>query len=752
MIDAASGTIQKSDDRFWWDLDSRKVDVADLDSFSAGRIVRAGGRWAVLTPSKLGLFESGAKRTSVVTQQPPSKLDEIENAQRSGDLVAALRETLDWLDQNPAGERTISEPVRPDPATRSASPRAASTRTVRLDRWAQGMILDLFAKADADHRKQMDAVLTERRQRAIDSPDAFALQSLADKLACLPMGRDLRLQMSGRSGVGVGYLPTSLTLRAIAQGSDPVAAAQAWYRLALLHDFRSEPQDAADCYRELRDRFADVKLADGHSSAAWLAEVMPDSLIGRALSAGPRDPWPDRLPKITAQDEPHDDIYFYPIPFQTRDPNWRRMTVSVDRQGRKVRLHGAGQRGFWDVPLPKSNSPRRHNWDMYHGWGLGPLLVLQVGEELFGIQPLDERGETNAKLLWTITVGPYEEVAAHQFLPGRLGVRPDDYLLLDRYEQPVLDVVHASPGLVCYRSRNRLIAIDPATGSRLWVRHHLPPLVSITGDGEHILLRLIATRELEVRRGFDGQLLSRREDSVAPNSVIQEFGSRRLLLDAAQPDDVASGLRMRLQDLVSGATRWERTLPPRSEPLMVDESRCGFIEPTGTLRILSLSDGQDLAKHEVPLPKSLTTAHVFGDDLRLFVILAGPVTEPSWLTTQQDRGGFRRPLLNGWLHAFDRRSLRLLWTIPTKNLPLAIDQPSDAPFLLLTYKRPSDDSTDGQNPDGVLHLIDKRSGKEVLYEAGNQQTVYVSLEPDPLQQRIDLLTPKRRIRLDYAEE
>ena len=247
-------------------------------------------------------------------------------------------------------------------------------------------------------------------------------------------------------------------------------------------------------------------------------------------------------------------------------------------------------------------------------------------------------------------------------------------------------------------------------------------------------------------------MLSRREDADAPNSVVQDFGSRRLLLDAEKPDDAASGLRMRLQDLVSGATRWERTLPPRSVPLMVDDSRCGFIEPTGTLRFLSLNDGQELAKQEVPLPKSLTTAHVFGDDLRLFVILAGPVTEPSWLTTQQDRGSFRKPLLNGWLHAFDRRSLRLLWTIPTKNLPMAIDQPSDAPFLLLTYKRPSDDSTDGQNPDGVLHLIDKRNGKEVLYEAGNQQNVYVALEPDPLQQRIDLLTPKRRIRLDYAEE
>ena len=61
----------------------------------------------------------------------------------------------------------------------------------------------------------------------------------------------------------------------------------------------------------------------------------------------------------------------------------------------------------------------------------GCYILYAEDRHYAGIQPLDERGETNAKLLWTITVGPYEEVAAHQFLPGRLGVRPGDYLLLD---------------------------------------------------------------------------------------------------------------------------------------------------------------------------------------------------------------------------------------------------------------------------------------------------------------------------------
>jgi outer membrane protein assembly factor BamB len=828
LVEAPSGTVRRSADGFWWDLDP--TEPVTLGLVSMGPLVRAAGRWVVLTPSQVGLFESISAKQADVTRRAQSNPDDlnvqielaqlaaefgdwnkaeailrplvkqearvpaalrqvllrrlaerpadhsqlaaellslsraasaqaelevrkalIEAAQRSGDAAAALRGALEWLDLHPEGDRAIVEPVfvegmRPQPR------RSAVTRTVRQDRWAQGLIADLFAHADAPTRQQLDVVLSERRQRAIDSPDAFALLTLADQLSCLPLGRELRLQLSGRSGVGVGALPTSLALRTIAQASDRAAAAQAWYRLALLHDFRSEPLDAADCYRELRDHFSDVKLADGHSTAEWLSEVMPDSRIGRALSEGPRDPWPDRLPRVSSEDEPHDDVYCHPIRLQSRDPIWQRLSVSVERQGRKVRFHGLGQRGYWDLPLPKSNSPFRHAQEMHRGWGLGPLLVLQVGEELFGVQPLDERGETNAKLLWTVSVGPYEELGAHQFLPGRLGTRLDDYWLLDRYEQPVLEVVHASPSLVCYRTRNRLVAIEPVSGSQLWMRHHLPPLVSVTGDGEQIVLRLIATGELEVRRGFDGRLLARREDRPDPTSILMELGTQRVQLISKPMTDGSAATALRVQDLVRGDTVWERPCSPRSVPLRVDESRLGIVEPNGTLRFLSLRDGQELGQHDVPLPTTLTTAHVFGDDLRLFVILAGPVTEASWLATQQERGVFWKPLVNGWLHAFDRRSLRRLWTIPTKNLPLAIDQPRDAPVLVLTYKRPSDDSIDGQSTDGVLHLIDKRSGKEVLYDVGAQTNVYFALEPDPLQQRIDVLTPKRRLRLDYAGE
>ena len=838
LIDSATGQINRDGVGSLFQVGPMEIPVGEKiagrpekDSrplhASTGRLVRVGSRWAVLSPSQLGLFENIASRQSVAVERLRSKPDDaaarielseiarqfndledaekllrpllkepdaaaksaalmrelllrrlfaqpaehsrlaeellrlssgerveaetrhalIEAARKSGDLEATLRGVLDLLGLNSDEEVTAGRLLSWLPGLEE---QVEKWRTVRRDRWAQGVIADVLAQADAATRPKLNALLEERRQRAADSLDAFALQTFAEQLSCLPMGRELRMQLSGRTSSGVGYLKTSLALREFAHGTDRAAAAQAWHRLALLHDFRSEPLDAADSYRELRDRFGDVKLPDGHSSAEWLADVMPDSLIGRALADGPRDPWPARLPKISPQDESHDEIYCYLIPIDSRDSFWRRMSVSVERQGTKVRFTASGQRGSWELPLPASKSPFRHDWSTYRGWGLGPLLVLQVGDSLFGIQPLDERGETNAKLLWTVTTGPYDETGPHQMLPAQLGVRLDEYRHLDRYEQPVLDVVHASAGLLCYRTRNRLIAIDPANGERLWTRHQLPPQVSISSDGEHIILRLLATREIEIRRGFDGKLVSQRADESDPGTIVMEQGRRRLSSASGKLDGATS--KLLCQDLISGERLWQREHPAGSVVLRIDESRFGVIEPAGALRFVSLTDGQELSKHDIELPKPLSAAHAFADDLRLYVILSRPVTEVSWLNTQQDRGSYRRLMLNGWLMAFERRSLKPVWTIPGKNLPFSVDQPNDVPFLVLPYKRPSDDSADGQNPDGVLHLIDKRTGKEVFYDTGSPNNVYFALEPDPLQQRIDVLMKKRRVRLEYGEE
>ncbi|MCX7422653.1 MAG: PQQ-binding-like beta-propeller repeat protein [Planctomycetia bacterium] len=676
----------------------------------------------------------------------------IEAARRSGSSVDALRLTLELTELHPSDDVIVVDrlpvaPVAEVARLQNQSHEEPATRTVRRDRWLQGVIANLLENANPATRPELLTMIAARRQKSEESLDTFALQQFADQLMNLSFGREVKLQLSGRTGVGLGYVRTNLALRDIAGSDDRSLAAQSWYRLALLHEFRSEPLEAADCYRELRDRYADVKLPSGRSTTEWLADVMADTAIGRSLANGPAETWPLRTPKVTEQEESHDDIYCNNIPIESRDPFWRRLTVSVERNGKKVRFQGAGQRGYWELPLPESKSPFRLVYQLHRGWGIGPLLVLQMGDDLFGIQPIDDRGETNSRILWTIPTGDPDEIGGYEIRPGRLGFTVDDLLYLDRYQQPVLSVLHVGPGLICYRQQNRLIAADPATGARLWMRHGLSPRTSITADDEFVLMKSADSHKLEVLRGFDGQLLTRRVDKTPVSSVILTQGRLQVSSSAVVP---ASKLqRLICEDLVTGAIRWQRNLVPVSTPFRIDESRIGLLEAPESLRILSLADGQELVKHTVTLPNTLSNVHCFGDESRLFLIISGPVTEKGWLATDQDRGGHRKVMANGWLHAFERASLKPLWTIPARNLPIALDQPQDLPILVLPYRRPSDDSTDGKHPDGVVQVLDKRTGKELLYNVGNINNNQVAIDPNTQDGHIDLLTKSRRIRLDY---
>lgn len=784
MIDARQGTTRSSESPFSWpENDAAKRSPARTTALSNGRLTRLGNRWGMLTPISLGVFDplgpnpiavesarrqletrptDHAKLAAELLSQSrdieeliATRLFLVDAARRAGDLEVALSGLLDLLAMNLTGDASVVDQVAVNASNASSAAHRLAARTVRRDRWLQGQVADLLALANAEDQLKLNNVLSERRQQSFESQDVFALQSLADQLSCLPLGRDLRLSLSGRTGVGIGYLKTSLSLREIAFGSDRIAAAEAWHRLALLHDFRSEPLDAADCYRRLKEEFSDIKRPVEMGTSEWLSDVMPDSAIGRILGKEPADSWPTREPIVTRIEEKHDDIYCPLIPIETRDPFWRRMTVSVERQGRKVRFHGAGQRGYWETTLPASTGIFRHAYNMFRGWGIGPILVLQVGTELFGIQPLDDRGEPNAKVLWSKMVNDADEVVGNELRLGRLGISSDDLMPLDRSEQPLLEVVHVSPGLLCYRTRRRLIAADPATGSRLWMRQELPPRVTVTSDGEFVVVRKTEPQITEICRAFDGRLLASRLDVISSSDILFEQGRFRLSLsDQAKVSGLPAetGLKSQLvcNDLITGQSVWSRELPAKTAPLRIDESRIGILEPSGVLKFLLLSDGHELIQHDVSMPKSLSQLFAFGDSLRLFVLIAGPVTERSWLATEQDRV-FRKPLANGWLHAFDRRTLAKLWTIPTGNVPISLDQPNDIPFLMLSYRRPSDDSADGQSTDGVLHAIDKRTGKELLFETGGITNVYFALDPNPQELRIDVLTKSHRIQLDFGE-
>ena len=77
-----------------------------------------------------------------------------------------------------------------------------------------------------------------------------------------------------------------------------------------------------------------------------------------------------------------------------------RLDVALDHEAETLRFQGNGQTTYWDLKLPTENARLRNYLPLHRAWGIGPLAIVQVGTDLYGVAPLDEGGEPVPTLLW----------------------------------------------------------------------------------------------------------------------------------------------------------------------------------------------------------------------------------------------------------------------------------------------------------------------------------------------------------------
>ena len=102
-------------------------------------------------------------------------------------------------------------------------------------------------------------------------------------------------------------------------------------------------------------------------------------------------------------------------------------TSPLDQQGETLRFQGNGHSTYWDVRLPGDNS---HYQGMiiplHRALGIGQLVVVQLGTDLFGVSPLDEEGEPVASVLWHVDLLASPLASASdmdvRFIPGCLAL------------------------------------------------------------------------------------------------------------------------------------------------------------------------------------------------------------------------------------------------------------------------------------------------------------------------------------------
>ncbi len=625
-----------------------------------------------------------------------------------------------------------------------------SIRRVRRERAFQGLIRAAFRECDESERAELEKLLAARWQAARNALDPFAVQQLEHHWRTLAWTRP-RLVDDAESV----FLGSNLLSRELALLSAGATELPALWKLCREWQAAAFPQDAEDIARRL--------LADGPGRAisadATVRQQLEDSgfsllELQHRLQFGPEDPWPRESPRVTPSKELVEDDALQTVVPLTADADgiWDRVDVSINRTGRVLRFTGDGQQESWTVPIPQSQTSLQEFPLTYQAWGWGRLLVIRVGPQLLALSPWNEQGEPVAKVVWSLNLlGPRfstQDQLMVERIPAKWKRAQDSFRILDQTGREVIHVGPVRPGYLCYLQHGKLIAVETQTGRQLWERWDVPPGAVPLGDEENVALWSPGTNEYEVLDAADGQTLFTAPMPCTANDVWHEAHGT---IWTAKSSDV---LTVACRDLLRRTLVWEQTFPKDCVPTALDHRTAAVLDPQGVVYLIALETGELRTEPlTVELPPAIERVLVSRDETHWYLGVSGPVSRSlEWMATQQGIiNSYRRPLLEGPLVAIRRASGEIAWKREFGGEPWIVDQNKTTPVLTQVYKLPPPNLGQGIG-EGVLKLIDKRTGRDVFTYRDFNLLPYFSLEVRPERQQIEIRTKSIHFQVDYAPE
>jgi outer membrane protein assembly factor BamB len=290
-----------------------------------------------------------------------------------------------------------------------------------------------------------------------------------------------------------------------------------------------------------------------------------------------------------------------------------------------------------------------------------------------------------------------------------------------------------SPHSCVFRSRNRLLSLDPSDGKLLWERTDLEEvprpqihLTAIPGDDEAILL--VEPDEFKSYRVFkrsDGSLI--REGRLQNCTTISDCFGRNLLYEVAETPQQNRGIR--LWDPVTDQTLFEYHNPRTMGPIILSqmsnpihqpeiEGEFALAESSGRVRIIEGRTGK--IKLDVELGegsiRAVPALRLFSDADRYYVnVQNNPIGVG--MQTLYAETKFQMHQVMGDLYAFDRHTSERLWM--RKNLPTqSIVHLSDYRLPFLVSLNRTGRTNRMNNSIGLrLEVIDAQTGQTLATQS-----------------------------------
>jgi outer membrane protein assembly factor BamB len=679
-----------------------------------------------LSPQRIQEVESEAEE--LVGRSSIAEVIELRHAAAraavmSGDSVLALKFYAELQSLNPSGEPRF---LKPEPL-----------RSVRHDRLIQGEVLDLLSGDGEAVTERLAQSIKELADTASSSRDPFALQRFTRQWQHLPIVAAYSLDE--RSRIGLRYGQKQLSLLALADSSSSEDSRQASLKLIKLYESRRYHRDAAAISRKLLQQGVDHEFShDGRGTGS---------------------PWNKGSVAVSEHSEQNLDTSFIPVPVECSPGSlFDRLNVAINPRSSRndtiLRFYGDGFSGSWQTVLATSPSPLKSVGRMYRGWGIGHFLVLQLGAELFGISPFDGSGEPRVQRLWSVDMADGNRQEDHEYAPAVPGFSEEQLTMLDAFGRPIVKVGPVRAGYLCFQTRGKLVCLDTATGQRLWQRYEVPRQAICSGDGKTVFFTEPNRDRVTVLRSVDGAMVSRFSLSEAAGfrgTILQTVGDRMLIAERLPDLDQSSGTlrisKIASVNLRSASVEWSSDIDSESTAFAIGSEWLGVLSLSGKLRIISSRTGLQVLTLSVQRPDVVRAIHVSSDTSSHLIALSS-VAESEYLNGRGTRNQSRNLSVTGQLVAVDSQTGELKWQRTVEQIRFLIDQPKNAPCVVLSYRRSRSAGTDAM--ESVLHVIHRETGDDILMRRGVSSASNFTFEPHADQNRLSIRMARQSIRLTFA--
>ena len=616
---------------------------------------------------------------------------------------------------------------------------------VRKDRVLLGLIDQVYRLATPVELSALDQLFVERLKIARKSRDRSAVQRLVQQWRGLDWSRRVIVLDDERVLRKRSPAEAEILLLDAAGSNDRGIAVQALEKLAARFDRVAAAYDAAAVRRQIHRE----AIAADPSLKSIESEQLQEH--GKELSTRKKPLWPATRPTVADQRDVRTSTTYSLIPVHAEPGSLAaRLDICVERTGNSILFRGESffQSGQDDdheriFKLPPTVSPYRgpSGYMLREAWGIGRIVLLLVGTELFGISPLDENGEPNSRFLWSNPIELHGSPSDIRVVVGKSGANEGKPFMIDQLNRPIGKIGPVRAGYLCYQKGTKLIAVETETGNTLWEHLDLPADATVLGD-DHLVFLWRDKGRLEILSSIDGRKVNERACVLSPENMLHQRDSRVWTVSRDKE------LRLELHDFRTGNLVWARKFDRDAQTAVLDQESLVVSTPEGRLHIFDARSGVPLCEPLAADTTSMTGMITWQDPERWFVALIRPPGDTSLWKSLKPNESYRRQFVSATLLGLDRERPRILWKRELIDEPISLDQSRAAPVLIQIFKSLSRGNVGIS--DGILRVVDKRTGETLFESHPESYSPSFLLNPDPQQGILELKLPRELIRIDYS--